>query len=252
MRPWYEEFFDRDYVAYHLEGDLWRPERTQAECDFIVQALALGPAARVLDLCCGQGRHAIELAKRGLEVTGADLSEHLLDIARKAAEEAGVTVTMVRCDMRELPWESEFDAVVNMFTAFGYFDPDEENERVLRAVRRALRPGGRLLLDLPNREVFLQLIPNGQRGWREIEGHLVLDERTWDEEGLRLRLHRIIVAPDGSRRCTGHDLREYTHGEILDMIARAGLEWERTYGDIAMADFGPESRRMLVVGRKLR
>ena len=250
MRPWYEEFFDEDYVAYHLEGDLWRPERTQLECDFVVKALEPAEGARILDLCCGQGRHAIELAKRGFEVTGADLSEHLLGIARKAAEEAGVSVRLVQCDMRELPLESEFDVVVNMFTAFGYFESDEENDKVLRAVHKALRPGGRFLLDLPNRDVFVQMIPDGQRRWFEHERCLVLEEHTWDMERGRLRLDRMIVEPDGKRRRKSFDLREYTQSEIVEMLARAGLKWERTYGDTEMGEFGPESRRMLVVARR--
>jgi SAM-dependent methyltransferase len=251
MRPWYEEFFGEDYMRFHLDGGQREADRAPAECDFIEKTLELAPGARVLDLCCGQGRHAIELAKRGFAVTGADLSEHLLGIARGAAEEAGVEVRWHRCDMRELPWEGEFDAVINMFTAFGYFEAEEENERALKPARRALRPGGRLLLDLPNREVWVQLIPNGQRNWKEVGDHLVLDEHLWDEAGLRLRVRRIIVASDGSRRAKGFDLREYSHDEIVGLLGQAGLEWERTYGDIAMGEFGPESRRMLVVGRRV-
>jgi SAM-dependent methyltransferase len=250
MMPWYEDFFDEDYLRFHLRGGGWVAERTQPECDFIVKALELSKGARVLDLCCGQGRHAVELARRGFNVTGADLSEHLLGIARRAADEAEVSVRFLRCDMRALPWESEFDAVINMFTAFGYFESDEENEKVLRAVHKALRPGGRLLLDLPNRDVFVQMIPDGRRDWYEHEGRLVLEEHTWDMERGRLRLDRMIVEPDGKRRRKSFDLREYTQSEIVEMLGRAGLQWARTYADLEMREFGPESRRMLVVARR--
>jgi SAM-dependent methyltransferase len=190
------------------------------------------------------------LAKRGFTVTAADLSEYLLDLARNAAEQAHVEVWFHRGDMRELPWEEEFDAVIVMFTAFGYFDSEEENEKVLREVRKVLRPGGRLLLDLPNRDVFLNLIADGQRTWYEQEGHLVLDEHTWDPDRRRLRLSRTIVAPDGTRRQTGHDLREYTHPEIAGLLTRAGLEWQRTFADLGMAEFHADSRRMLVVSER--
>jgi len=248
MRPWYQEFFDEDYVAYHLEGDLWRPERTQLECDFLVKALEMAEGARILDLCCGQGRHAIELARRGFNVTGADLSEHLLGIARNAAEEAGVSVRLAQCDMRELPWEGEFDAVANMFTAFGYLESDEEDERVLAAVAKALAPGGQFLMDIPNWMMKVQ--PHGKRDWREVEGRLVLDEVTWDVLNSRHRVDRLIVESDGSPRHKHFMLRAYTHPEIVRMLQAAGLEWERTYGDMEMGEFGPESRRMLVVARR--
>jgi SAM-dependent methyltransferase len=249
--PWYEEFFGEDYMRFHLVGGQREADRAPAECDFIVNALGLKPGDRVLDLCCGQGRHAVELARRGFAVTGADLSRYLLGLARDAAEQAGVEVRLHRGDMRELPWEEEFDAVIVMFTAFGYFDSEEDNERVLREVRKALRPGGRLLLDLPNREVFLNLIADGRRTWYEHEGHLVLDEHTWDLDRGRLRLSRTIVAPDGTRRQTGHDLREYTHPEIVDLLTRAGLQWQRTFADLDMTELNPDSRRMLVVARKM-
>jgi len=249
--PWYEEFFGEDYMRFHLLGGQREAERAPADSDFVVEALGLKPGDRVLDLCCGQGRHAVELAGRGFAVTGADLSGYLLGLARDAAARAGVEVRFHRGDMRELPWEEEFDAVIVMFTAFGYFDSEEDNERVLREVRKALRPGGRLLLDLPNREVFLNLIADGQRTWYEHEGHLVLDEHTWDLERGRLRCSRTIVAPDGTRRHTGHDLREYTHPETVDMLTRAGLQWQRTFADLGMTEFNPDARRMLVVARRM-
>ena len=248
--PWYEDFFDEDYMRFHLRGGAMHAERAPAECDFVVKALELKSDDRILDLCCGQGRHAVELARRGFEVTGADLSEYLLSRAKKAAEEAGVHVDFHRCDMRELPWEGEFDAVINMWTAFGYLESDEEDERVLRAVHRALRPGGRLLLDLPNREAFLKMIRQGQRNWFEHEGCLVLEEHTWDFERGRLRMDRIIMEPDWGRRHKWHDLRVYNHPEIAEMLTRAGLEWQRSFADLDLSDFTPESRRMLVVARR--
>lgn len=248
--PWYEEFFGEDYMRFHLVGGQREADRAPAECGFIVNALRLKAGDRVLDLCCGQGRHAVELAKRGFTVTGTDLSRYLLGLARNAAEQAGVQVRFHRGDMRELPWEEEFDAVIVMFTAFGYFDSEKDNEKVLCEIRKVLRTGGRLLLDLPNRDVFLNLIADGQRTWYEHEEHLILDEHTWDPDRCRLRLSRTIVAPDGTRRQTGHDLREYTHEEIVTMLEQVGLRHERTYGDIQLSAFTPESRRMLVVGRR--
>ncbi len=247
---WYEEFFDEDYMRFHLRGGTGHAERALAECDFVIKALELKPGDRILDLCCGQGRHSVELAKRGLQVIGVDLSEYLLELAKRASEEAGVEVLFHRGDMRELPWDAKFDAVTNMWTSFGYLESEEEDGKVLRAVHSALRPGGQLLLDLPNREVFRKLIGERKREWYQHEGRLVLDEETWDAEGMRLRLSRLIVEPDGTRRQKCFDLREYTHPEIVELLARVGLQWERTYADFDLSEFTPESKRMLVVARK--
>jgi ubiquinone/menaquinone biosynthesis C-methylase UbiE len=247
---WYEEFFDEDYIRFHLGGAAWLGERTTGECDFVVQALGLKEGDRVLDLCCGQGRHSVELARRGFDVTGADLSEYLLGLARKAAEEAQVGVRFERCDMRELPWNAEFDAAINIFTSFGYLESDEEDEKALRAVHRALRPGGGVLLDLPTLSHFQKIHPGRKRDWSEHEGRLVVDEFTWDMHRSRLRLERAIVEPDGARRRKRFDLRIYTHPEIAAMLGRSGFEWERTFGGLDVSDLGPDSRRMLMLARR--
>ncbi len=226
---WYETFFGEDYVRFHLLGGEWLEERNAQQCDFLERTLNLEPGARVLDLCCGQGRISVELARRGYQVTGLDLSEYLLGLARERAQAAGVEVEWVRRDMRDLPWREEFDAIVSVFTSFGYLETDEEDGKVLVAAGRALKPGGGLVLCLHNREqtaLFFQ-----PKCWTEHEGHLVLDESTWDERAGRIRMTRTIVAPDGARRQTGFVLRFYAPSELARMLARAGLDWTETYGD---------------------
>jgi SAM-dependent methyltransferase len=246
---WYEGFFGHDYLHFHLLGGEWLEERTAGQCDFLVTALGLEPGARVLDLCCGQGRHAVELARRGYAVTGLDLSEYLLGLAAERAERAGVSVEFVRRDMRDLPWTDEFDAVVNMFTAFGYLETDAEDEKVLHAVRRCLKPAGRLVLDLHNRE--LTAICFRPRHWEEHEGHLILDDLRWDGPQGRLHLARTIIAPDGRRREHGFALRIYSQSELNGMLTRAGLEWEQAYDRPgASMPYHALSRGMTVVARK--
>ena len=126
---WYRSFFGKEYLDIY--GHLLTEENSEAEAEFVMRALDLKPGDRVLDLCCGTGRHAVPLARAGLKVTGLDLSEEYLTIARSAAYEADVEVRLVQGDMREIPFRGEFDAVVNMFTAFGYFDSEADDQRVL-------------------------------------------------------------------------------------------------------------------------
>jgi len=117
-KPWYELYFGEDYLDIH-KADL-PDELTQAQVAGIVSLLDLKPGARILDLACGHGRHSIPLAKLGFDVTGYDLSEVFLDRARADASRQDASVRWIRGDMRELPFEAEFDAVINIFTAMHY------------------------------------------------------------------------------------------------------------------------------------
>ncbi len=137
-RPWYETIFDERYPE--LFGPLERnPEEEVAK---ILGLLSLSPGAPVLDLGCGRGRHAIPLSLRGYRVTGVDLSEKMLGLARKRAHREGASVEWVREDMRTFVRHRTFDACLSLFTSFGYFN-DEENEKVIGNVSESLKEGGR-------------------------------------------------------------------------------------------------------------
>ncbi|HJT54986.1 MAG TPA: class I SAM-dependent methyltransferase, partial [Ktedonobacteraceae bacterium] len=136
--PWYKSFFGKDYLRIY---DFLTPERTELEVKCIIHLLKLPPGSTILDLCCGHGRHSIELAKRGYRVTGQDLSEVFLQHAQSDAEKQGVQVRWMQSDMRNIPFENEFDAVINIFTAFGYLENEDEDQLVLQQIQKALKPG---------------------------------------------------------------------------------------------------------------
>src|SRR5262245_10978959 len=144
---WFDGFFEGVYlddVALQITQ-----ERTEREVGFLLQRLEAAPGRRVLDLACGHGRISLPLARAGWKVTGLDLSERSLRLARERAELEGLDVEWVKSDMREPPG-GPFDAVVNVFTAFGYFENEAENQKVLDAVARVLVPGGLFLIDTLN------------------------------------------------------------------------------------------------------
>ncbi|MDQ3388448.1 MAG: class I SAM-dependent methyltransferase, partial [Gemmatimonadota bacterium] len=147
---WWDGYFDQEFVRIYR--DFLTPERTLAEVEGIVDILGLSDGARILDLACGWGRHSTELARAGFRVTGLDLSETLLARARRRAQAAGVEVEWVRADMREIPGAGGYDAVLSLFSSLGYFLSDEEDLRVLRGARAALRPGGWFLLETMHRD----------------------------------------------------------------------------------------------------
>ncbi|MFA0782394.1 class I SAM-dependent methyltransferase [Fervidibacter sacchari] len=247
MAQWYREFFDDLYLRVYQP--LEAPEKVRREVDFIVKALNLPAGAKVLDLCCGQGRHSLELARRGFQVVGVDLSEALLYAARKRAESEGLNVTFLQCDMREIDFKDEFDAVINMFTSFGYLESEAEDEKVLGKVAQALKSGGKFLLDVVNRD---RLVRDFQgREWHAAdEGWLVLEERTFDHLSGRMETRWICVARDGVRYERLSSVRLYTASELRTMLERAGLEVTNLFGDYDGSPYSWDSQRLIIVACK--
>jgi SAM-dependent methyltransferase len=245
--PWYVSLFGEEY--FQIYGPLLADERTEREVEGIVTLLARPPGSRILDLACGHGRHAIRLAERGYRVTGQDLSEVFLKRAQADAEVHDVDVRWVHGDMRAIPFEDEFDAVINIFTAFGYLESDDEDERVLQQVYKALRPGGRFLLETMHRDALV-------RGFqpfavmRHEDGLLVTEERHFDQLGGRTLVRVTLLYPDGRRTELGHAARTYTLTELARMLARRGLQLQTTYGGLDGSPLTLDSRRLVVVADK--
>ena len=233
-RPWYTDFFDDDYLRIFLP--MLPEERTAAEVNGVVERLGLAPGARLLDLCCGHGRHAVPLAQLGYRVTGLDRSRRLLDHAAVLAASHGQRVGLVAADMRRLPFaDASFDAVINLFNAFGYLEDEAEDELVLAEVARVLVPGGRFLQELANREAQVRDW-HDSRVLRKDDELIVLQERTLDLLGSRDLARYTLVHPDGRRTSREVAIRLYTLTELVAMLDRAGLELLEVDGDL---DGGP-------------
>ena len=241
---WPVAFFDDDYLRIYRA--LIRPETTAAEVEFIAGALAPPPGGEVLDLACGYGRHAIGLARRGFRVTGVDFHAGYLATAAGDAAAAGVTVRWTRADMRELPFERAFDAAYSYFTSFGYFS-DAENERVLAGVARALRPGGRFLLDVLNRDHVLT--HPQQRAWNQVgDGSLLMEETTLDLCRSVVRNRQIHITPQTGAQITKEStLRAYTCAELAALCARHGLAAREAWGGPDRSEYTTESRRLILL-----
>ncbi|MSQ12099.1 MAG: class I SAM-dependent methyltransferase [Dehalococcoidia bacterium] len=248
---WYVDFFKQDYLDIYTDAPnrSFTPERAIQESAFVEKALGLRPGADVLDLCCGQGRHSVLLAKRGFRVTGLDLSQELLDLARRAAAAERVSLELVRADMREIPFSGRFDNVINMFTAFGYLESEDEDKKVLAAVHKTLKPGGRLLMDMINRE---WVVANyAEHDWhRGDDGTLYVERRDLDLATSRNRVTFTIVPPQGPQRQSGHDIRLYTLTEMTRLLREAGLRLTATYGGFDGAPYSVFTRRMILVAEK--
>lgn len=237
---WYEKAFGESYLRTYAHRD-------DASADREVEQLIglLGPGedrVRLLDLCCGNGRHSAAFARRGLDVRGLDLSSVL---GRLAGERIELTGRLVRGDMRNLPFVQEFDFVVNLFTSFGYFAEDNENERVILEVWRVLRPGGCLILDHMNRAVAEATV-----GPEEIKGpDFTVQSRRWTD-GDRIRKEVSITRKNGETETILEDVRMYRPEEMRDMLKRVGFRAVDLYGWFNGDPLTRRSKRMIAVGRK--
>ena len=248
-RPWYETFFAEDYLRIY--ADRLTPERTLQDVQGILGLLSLPAGSRVLDLCCGHGRHATPLAQRGYHVTGLDLSETFLRRARADALAQRVRVRWVRGDMRRLPFSLQFDAVINIFTSFGYLPSDDENQGVLQQASENLRAGGLLLLETMHREALVRDFAASEISRRQ-DGLLVLEERRFDLLTGRADVRVTMLRNDGRPTQYRHSVRLYTLTELAAMLRSTGLELEAYYGGLDGSPLTLDSRRLAILGRKRR
>jgi len=147
VKPWHEQdTFWKTVAPVLFVQRRW--EDAPAEVEQVVSLLGIEPGAHVLDLCCGVGRHSLELARRGFQVTGVDRTRPYLDRAARQAEAEGLKVEFVQSDMRDFCRPDAFDAVVNLFTSFGYFEDPEDDCQVALNMYRSLKSGGVFLIDM--------------------------------------------------------------------------------------------------------
>ncbi len=203
----------------------------------------------MLDLGCGYGRHAMELATKSYKVTGLDLSLPLLIRAADAARRSALTINFIHGDMREMTAENEFDGAYCMFTTFGYFD-DDTNRKVAANLQRAIKPGGRLLLELVNRDYLVRDLPT--RVWWQGDACVVLEEVDFNYFSSRLQIQRSIIFEDGRQSEQEISIRAYSLHEIGKVLHHSGFRVTEVSGGLALRGkfFGADSRQLLVLAEK--
>lgn len=239
---WYEDWFWSD--AYTEVYDHRDEAEAEQLVDLVQREINPAPAAHIFDIGCGRGRHARALARRGYRVSGIDLSEQAIAEARSAAAEDGLdeTASFQVGDMRDPACEACADGVVNLFTSFGYFQDDAENERALAAMTTALRPGGWFLQDFLNAPVVANSLGTSHH---ETEDGLTIHQDRWIEDG-RVNKEITIEHADGSETFR-ESVRLYTLYDLKDMYAEVGLELVSLFGNYEGSAYEPdESPRLLL------
>lgn len=249
-------------TSWFADPDLWADfqeplfgtapaDQARHDVDGICQLLGLEPGSRVLDLCCGTGRHSLELASRGYRVTGVDLNDAYIDEARATARERGLDAEFVVADSRQFVRHREFDAVVNLFTSFGYFDALMDDLLVLQNALSSLVPGGRLLIETTGKEIVARR--GSRRSWMRVGGDDSDDLSLYEEAVVgayeRVELQWIRVRPDG-RRSTKHlSIRLYSAVELASLLREAGFIETRLLGSLHGTPYDSRATGLVTLSR---
>lgn len=245
---WFKGFFGSSYIDAVASASATNEAQTLRETALIQKYLNSGKATHVLDVCCGHGRHALELAKMGCRVVGIDIDEEALRTLSRQAESEGLQIGVHRMDVRDLALHEQFHITLCMLNSFGYFS-DEHNQLVLDNMAKSLLLGGMLILDLPNRErIFRDARP---ARWEETTtGLLVLGKYGVDLWSGRLTGLQQRVYPDGKRCSKAFSLRVYSLAEMVSMLRRVGMSLANAWGDFDCSTYSIDSPRMILVAKR--
>ncbi|MBN1434695.1 class I SAM-dependent methyltransferase [Candidatus Fermentibacterales bacterium] len=253
MRPgeghghWFEDdlFWESHWPLMFPEEVM---EAASGQVDQLVALTSARSGEKVLDLCCGPGRHSIELARLGFRVTGVDRTRAFVEAAGKSALEQGLDIEWVECDMRDFERANGFDIAVSMYTSFGYFEDVADDLRVLANVRRSLRPGGRLLIEIMGKEVLARIFQ--ERGWSEHDGLVQLQERRVTDNWSMMHNRWILFPREGGEPreyVVRH--RIYSAVELIGLLERAGFEDCSAFGGLDGSAYDQNAGRLVVLGR---
>jgi SAM-dependent methyltransferase len=241
---WYKRWFGEEYLLVYEHRNMEEAER---EVAFLDRTLKLKKNDLILDLCCGPGRHDYPLVRKGYRVIGLDYSFPMLCIARNALYPGTGYPLYIRADARSIPLRNGiFDAVLNLFTSFGYFE-DRENQEFLASIARLLKNGGKYYIDYLNPPQLLAGL--SAETIREKNGLTVVEKRHHDAN--RKRVEKTIIIQSGNfEQEYQESVRLYQLDEMIDMLNAAGLTVEEIFGSTGGEKYSESSERMIIHGIK--
>ena len=242
---------------YENDGfwELWGPimfnarriENTTEEVANLISLLDIKTGDRILDLCCGIGRHSLELARHGFEVTGVDRTLYYLSVAIVEAKKEKLKIEFVNEDMRKFHRPNTFDIVINMFTSFGYFENQDDDKKVVLNVYQSLKKGGRFLIDVQGKETLAAIFR--ERDWHREGGAIVLEERKVTQDWSWMD-NKWILIKNGKIYENTLSHRIYSATELKALLKECGFNKVKVYGDLAGSPYDQNARRLVVVASK--
>ncbi len=252
-----QNIFDQKYIELYAR-DITTAKRTEAEVAFLKAVIP--PKTRVLDVGCGYGRHAIALAKSGFEVVGIDSSEYMISEARKKASEAGCSPTFILQDALTMSFNNEFDAVISMFSSFGYFEDQRDNVKVLQNIYSAISFGGVFVLDVANKNTLLEpLLRNGENKNgihslslnEKLAGYSIHTTQTFNEQTGRWSIKREWTDKNGKSHNYSLSTYLYEQDELVGMCEQVGFKLKNICGNYKPnAYLSEQSPRLILICSK--
>jgi SAM-dependent methyltransferase len=247
-----------DQSGWHNQDDFWelfepilfnqeRQSNAQVEVEKVVRLLGMRQGDRILDLCCGTGRHSLELTRQGFDVVGVDHTTSYIEKAKQKAEENNLKVAFVVGDMRGYCQPNRFNFVLNLFGSFGYFEDPDDDRQVVENMYASLYPGGKFLIETAGKEIVARRFQ--ERDWSEVGNALVLAERKPIQNWGRIQTQWIVIKGDQRVEHTV-SVRSYSAVELSSLLSDCGFVNVRVYGDLEGIDYDQEAKRLVVVGTK--
>jgi cyclopropane fatty-acyl-phospholipid synthase-like methyltransferase len=245
-KPWHEqEKFWEVTEAVLFRGQ--RMDEATGEVDNIIALLDLKPKMHILDLCCGIGRHVLELARRGYHVTGVDRTASYLAKAAEQAKAEGLDIELVHDDMRAFCQPNKFDVAINMFTSFGYFDDAEDDRKVIKHMHESLKSGGMLLIHTQGKEILARNFR--EREWAENDGVIMVEQGRILDNWSRIHSHWTIFEGD-KRNEVDVFLRLYSASELSALLTGCGFKKVDIYGSLTGDPYDHKAKRLVAAGWK--
>lgn len=246
MSDWFEEAeFWSLFSGTMFHADAW--DSAAEQVGQIEALLEIEPPKRVLDLCCGPGRHTIAFARKGYRVLGVDRTAHFLEEARRRADDEGLDIDLAHSDMRAFVEPEAFDLAINMLTSFGYFSDSDDDRKVIDNLFRSLVPGGRVILDTMGKEIIARIFE--PRQWNERDGDFYLYERRILDDWSWIENRWIKIDVDERHEyVVGHRL--YAGLEFKRLLLDGGFVDVKAHGALDGRPYDNEAQRLVVVGTK--
>lgn len=241
MNNWWIDYFES---WTDIQPSIKTKETTTIEVDFIHQILEDCQCKTVLDVPCGEGRIAIELAKRGFETYGLEFNQKAIDIGLSNVKNTNLPVSLAQGDMRTMTFDKEFDSVICIFNSFGYFE-EAENEQFIKQVSKALKVGGYFLMDTHVLETLLPVI-TPKASWQAGE-YMIVEKRLFDYSCSRLKGRWVIMHDEKDPKIYESSVRIYSYLELTRLLKKYGFDNFEPYGDFdgKLFDMGDEGLLLL-------
>jgi len=247
MAEWFKsEDFWTTYGPIMYDDNLWAEAPDVA--DYICKLADLKKGSRLLDAACGIGRISIELAERGIDVTGVDITKAVLEAAEESASAEGLKINFIQQDLRAFCQKNYFDCAINLYTSFGYCDSKEDDYKILKNIAASLKKGGLFIMECISRETAVMYFTKGEEFERA--GFKVNTEFTVKGAWEGLSSKWILTDKNGKKIEHEYVQQLYSAPELRDKMLECGFSSARVYGDFDLSEYNEKARTMIIIAKK--